>query len=326
MTDVLGNEPLKVVFAGTPQVAIPTLQALYDSPHALVGVVTREPKRQGRRRALVDSEVAAWAKKHSVPVIETDRPSVEELSSVEQADVGVVVAYGALLSKDVLDIPRHGWLNLHFSALPDLRGAAPVQRAIWRGDQTFGSTVFSLNEGMDTGPIASVETYQVGEDPTSGEALEQLAVFGADQVLEVLDGLSRGQARFTSQEDLVEEGAEVSYAPRIDRKDAFVDFSGTANEVANQVRACSPNPGPWTSLPDGLNMKLGVVTPQDVESPGVGVVWVAQDKVMVGTLERSVALSTVAPAGKKMMDAAAWWRGARLDEGAVLGAPRRERE
>lgn len=320
MTDAdVESPPLKVVFAGTPAVALPTLEALAHSQHSLEAVITREPKPQGRKRVLTDSEVGSWAKEHGVTLVETDRPTADELAAVRDADIGVVVAYGALLSPEVLGLPKQGWLNLHFSALPDLRGAAPVQRAIWRGDTEFGSTVFSLDEGMDTGPVASIKHFEVGERPTSGEALEELARLGATQVLQVLDDVAEGRASFTDQDDLIKGGAQPSRAPMIMRGDAFIDFTGSAAEVDARVRACSPTPGAWTRLPDGTPIKIIEIRPRNCESPGVGVVMVADKQVLVGTEESCVELRTVGPAGKRPMNAADWLRGARLEEGARLG-------
>lgn len=312
------DEPLRIVFAGTPDVALPTLQAIHDSPYELVAVVTREPKRQGRKRVLADSPVGAWAKQNGIELIEADRLTASDLETVGDFDLGVVVAYGAILPRQVLDYPAKGWLNLHFSSLPDLRGAAPVQRAIWRGDHVLGSTVFALDEGMDTGPVASIESFEVGKRPTSGEALDTLSSLGSQQVLGVVDEVASGEVVFTNQSALIEDGAEPSRAPMIMREDAFVDFTGSAKHVDAQVRACTPQPGAWTSLPDGSPLKLLETLPTDLDSPGVGFLRLDGKKVLVGTDEGCLELVAVGPAGKRPMSAADWFRGARLEEGSLL--------
>lgn len=310
--------PLNIVFAGTPDVAIPTLEALVESSHNVVGVITRAPKRRGRKRVLQDSEVGAWAKERGLPVFEADRPDIESLGpwlDEVGAQLGVVVAYGAILDAAILDALPEGWVNLHFSALPDLRGAAPVQRAIMRGDETFGSSVFMLDEGMDTGPVLSVQTHEVAGKPTAGRALMELAELGATQMVKAVDQIACGEAVFVDQD---EDAEASSYAPMLSRADGFVDFEQPAAAVDGQVRGCTPSPGAWTTLPDGTNMKLDVVVPTDLDwQPGA--LAFVDGKVVVGCAEGSVHLTNVAPAGKRMMDAASWWRGARLSEGDRLG-------
>lgn len=308
---------LKVVFAGTPDVALPTLRALLTS-HTVVGVITRRPKRQGRKRVLTPSPVGAFAKDHGLPLFETDRPTAVEINPwLEEigAELGVVVAYGAILGKPVLQMLPLGWINLHFSALPDLRGAAPVQRAIWRGDLTFSTSVFALDEGMDTGPVATTESFALGGDVTSGDVLEALSLKGADQTVKVVDDLARGTAHFTDQDT---ERQEPTYAPRLSKRDAFVDFRQPAEEVAAQIRACTPTPGAWTSLPDGKAMKLGPALVVEEHMQAGAVRFVGGD-VLVGCSTGAIVLGQVAPAGKRLMDASSWWRGARLEEGTLLG-------
>ena len=239
---------LRIVFAGTPQVAVPTLRALVESGHEVVGVVTREPKRRGRSKTLVPSEVGQFAAQQGLEVLETSRPGDLEATEwirAREADLGVVVAYGALLPQSVLDLPVEGWVNLHFSKLPDLRGAAPVQRALIRGDRQIGCSVFRLEKGMDTGPVFSTRMYPVGAEKTAGEALEDLSVLGAAQVLEVVDQIEAGAAKAVQQDEGLD-GENVTFAPKLGRADGLIDFKAPARAVIDLVRGVTPDPGAWT--------------------------------------------------------------------------------
>lgn len=318
---------MRIVFAGTPQVAVPTLSALMHSGHEVVGVITREPKRRGRSKALVPSEVGEFAAAMGLNVLESSRPGGEgEMAWLREvnADLGVVVAYGALLPQKVLDVTPHGWVNLHFSELPDLRGAAPVQRAVMRGDESIGCSVFLLEKGMDTGPLYSTRVYPMGTDRSAGSILEELAALGANQVVEVVDALEDGSAIACVQDEGIRR-ANVTFAPKLTKDDGFVDFEGSSTQVVNQIRGVSPEPGAWTTLPDGRTMKLGLVKedagPSTPSSPGQIVA--EKDSVRVVCGSGSVVLFQVAPAGKNWMRAPDWWRGARLSGDAVLGKTNR---
>lgn len=321
--------PLRIVFAGTPEVAVPTLRALVESGHHVVGVITREPKRRGRSKALVSSEVGQFAAKAGLNVLETSRPGdPEETEWIQNldADLGVVVAYGALLPQRVLDLPGEGWVNLHFSKLPDLRGAAPVQRAVIRGDEEIGCSVFQLEKGMDTGPIFSQKMYPQGVEKTAGQVLADLSVLGAEQVLEVVDEIASGEAQAVPQDEGAG-GANVTFAPKLTRADGFVDFRAPARATVDLVRGVTPDPGAWTTLPDGRTMKLRAIQalpdaePHTARSNAAGSVTLVDRTVRVACQGGDVILTEVAPAGKNWMKAADWWRGARLEEGATLGQP-----
>ena len=321
---------LRIIFGGTPSVALPTLAALVESEHSVVGVVTRPPKRRGRSKALVPSEVAVFAQEHGIPLLETERPRDEEsLAWIKsaRADLGVVVAFGALLTQSVLDALPLGWINLHFSSLPDLRGAAPVQRALLRGDTELGSSVFQLEAGMDTGPVFSSARYPIDPHATAGEALEYLGSVGPAQVVAVVDALSAGTAVAVPQDTGVY-GENISQAPKLARADGFIDFKEAAAEVVNRVRGVTPDPGAWTTLPDGSVMKLGPlhrVSSQGSELPSEtskavpGSMTLEKGALLVACADSAVRLSQVGPAGKKWMAAGDWFRGARLPEGARLG-------
>lgn len=309
---------MRIVFAGTPAPALPVLRALIDSEHEIAAVLTRPPARSGRGRALVPSPVAALAAQAGLPLIEASGFANEELRERLRrldADLGVVVAYGALIPREVLDMPAQGWINLHFSDLPRWRGAAPVQWAILAGDEETASTVFALEEGLDSGPVYSRLPLRIGHE-TSGELLARMAELGAPQVLEVVNAIAAGTASARPQD---ESDPGASKARRLTHEDGFVTFEEDASMTDRRIRAVTPNPGAWTLLPSGQRLKLDAAEP--VEAPGLapGVVAASKTEVLVGCRAGALRLGRVAPAGKGWMDAAAWARGARLPEGARLG-------
>ena len=306
---------MRVVFAGTPAVAVPALDAVAASAHDLVGVVTRPDAPAGRGRNLVASPVAQRAEELGIPVLKPAHPRDPEFQERLRAlgpDCCAVVAYGALLPESALDIPRHGWVNLHFSALPSWRGAAPVQHAIWAGDEVTGATTFRLVKELDAGPTYGVMTERIRPRDTAGELLERLAEGGAGLLVVTLDGIEDGSLEARPQQ---EEG--VSFAPKIEVADALVDWTLPAAGIDRQVRACTPAPGAWTTY-DGERLKLGPVTPTDA-GLAPGQVEVGKNDVLVGTGTTAVRLSEVKAAGKKQMPAADWARGVRLASGARLG-------
>ncbi|WP_074015324.1 methionyl-tRNA formyltransferase [Actinomyces polynesiensis] len=312
---------MRTIFAGTPSAAVPTLLALLASHHEVVAALTRPPARSGRGRTLHPSAVAEVASSHGVPLIEAvglRDESVRARIGQAGADLGVVVAYGALIPPDVLGMPRLGWANLHFSDLPHWRGAAPVQWAVREGDPVTASCVFQLEEGLDTGPVYSRLPVEIGHE-SAGELLARMADLGARQVVEVADALEDGTAQATPQG--VEGAGPLHYARRLTTADGLVDFRRAAGEVDRVVRSVTPDPGAWTTLPDGRRLGLGTVTPTGTPSPGPGVLLASRRRVEVGCADTTVLLGEVAPAGRSWMDAAAWARGARLGEGTRLGVP-----
>ncbi|WP_022867789.1 methionyl-tRNA formyltransferase [Schaalia vaccimaxillae] len=311
---------MRILFAGTPQAAVPTLKALIGSDHDVVAVLTRPPARSGRGRSLHPSPVAQVATEHGIELIETSTlktPQVKTRVEETNPDLAVVVAYGALVPADVLSLPTHGWINLHFSDLPRWRGAAPVQWAILAGDTTTASCVFQLEEGLDTGPVFSRQRLEIGHE-TSGELLERMSTMGADQVLEVVDKIAKDGATAIPQTPLDE---ETPHARMLRPADGFITFTETAVQTDQRIRAVSPNPGAYTTLPDGRRLKLAncQACPEPQLAPGQ--VHATKTDVYVGCSDGSLRLGRVAPAGKGWMDGAAWARGARLEVGAVLGQP-----
>lgn len=309
---------MRLVFAGTPEVALPSLSALIASHHEVVAVVTRPDAPAGRGRSLQASPVAELAAEHGIEVLKPEKPRdpgfLARLGEIEP-DCCPVVAYGALVPRAALDIPRLGWVNLHFSLLPAWRGAAPVQHAIWHGDDVTGASTFLLEEGLDTGPVYGVVTETVRPSDTSGDLLGRLAVSGAGLLVATMDGLEAG-----ALVGAVQPADGISLAPKITVDDARVDWSQPAVRVDRQVRACTPAPGAWTTYL-GERLKLGPVAMlADDTSLAPGEVAVDKNRVRVGTASHAVVLGEVRAQGKKAMAAADWARGTRPAPGVRLGA------
>jgi methionyl-tRNA formyltransferase len=300
---------VRVVFAGTPVPALPALDAIAASRHDLVGVVTRPDAPAGRGRRLTPSPVAQRAAELGVPVLKPDHPREQEFQEALRAlepDCCPVVAYGALLPQSALDIPPHGWVNLHFSCLPAWRGAAPVQHALWAGDEVTGATTFRIVKALDAGPTFGVMTERIRSTDTSGDLLERLAEGGAGLLVVTLDGIEDGSLEAREQP---EDG--VSLAPKITVEDAHVAWSETAEAVDRRIRACTPAPGAWTAY-DGQRVKLGPVTLTD-EALAPGEVRIAKSEVLVGTGTTAVRLGDVKAFGSRQMPAADWARGTRTE-------------
>jgi len=310
---------MKLVFAGTPEVAVPALEALLASGrHEVAAVVTRPDAPAGRGRKLVASPVAQVAAEAGIEVLKPARPRdpdfLERLAAIAP-DCCPVVAYGALLPRAALDIPRHGWVNLHFSLLPAWRGAAPVQHAVMAGDEVTGASTFLIEEGLDSGPVYGTVTETVRPADTSGDLLERLAHSGAALLAATMDGIEDGTVGAVPQPA---EG--VSLAPKIMVEDARVDWSAPALRVDRVVRGCTPAPGAWTTF-RGERLKLGPVTltPGSAElAPGE--IAVRKNTVRVGTGSHELTLGEVQPQGKKRMTAGDWARGSRIEPGERFDA------
>jgi methionyl-tRNA formyltransferase len=305
---------MRVVFAGTPEAALPSLHAVAASGHELAAVVTRPDAATGRGRRLAPSVVARAAEALGVPVLKPAHPRDPDFQdSLAQLapDACPVVAYGALLPQSALEIPTHGWVNLHFSLLPAWRGAAPVQRSIWAGDDVTGATTFQIVRELDAGPTFGVMTETIRPRDTAGDLLARLAEGGAALLVATLDGIADG-----SIEALPQPVDDVSLAPKITVDDARIDWSGPAASIDRQVRACTPAPGAWTTYA-GERLKVGPLTPADGQLPP-GEVVAGKTTVVVGTGTAALRLSEVQPIGKRPMPAADWARGQRLSGGEVL--------
>ncbi|PSJ29308.1 methionyl-tRNA formyltransferase [Streptosporangium nondiastaticum] len=309
---------MRLVFAGTPEVAVPALDALLASDrHEVVAVVTRPDAPAGRGRRLVASPVAERAEEAGIEVLKPARPRDPDfLARLREIapDCCPVVAYGALLPKAALDIPAHGWVNLHFSLLPAWRGAAPVQHAILAGDEVTGASTFLIEEGLDSGPVFGVVTEEVRPTDTSGDLLTRLAFAGSGLLAATMDGIEDGSLKAVPQPA---EG--VSLAPKINVEDARIDWSAPALRVDRVVRGCAPAPGAWTVF-RGERLKVMSAPPapgRDGLAPGE--IAAAKNSVHVGTGSHAVELQWVQPQGKKPMQAADWARGVRIAAGERLG-------
>ncbi|MER6945718.1 methionyl-tRNA formyltransferase [Nonomuraea sp. NPDC000554] len=303
---------MRLVFAGTPETALPSLRALIDSPrHEVVAVVTRPDAQSGRGRKVHPSPVAELAEEAGIEVLRPakagDPAFLDRLRALEP-DCCPVVAYGALLPQSALDVPRLGWINLHFSLLPAWRGAAPVQHAILHGDEITGASTFQIVKELDAGPVYGVVTEEIRPDDTSGTLLDRLAVAGAGLLAATLDGVEDGKLEARPQP-----ADGVSVAPKINVTDARVDWSAPAMRVDRLVRACAPNPGAWSEF-RGHRLKLGPVSPvPSADALAPGEIAATKNEVLVGTATHPVLLGEVQPQGKRLMSAGEWARGVRPD-------------
>ncbi|MEU5696254.1 methionyl-tRNA formyltransferase [Actinosynnema sp. NPDC020468] len=303
---------MRLVFAGTPAPALPSLRAFLESDHEVVAVVTRPDAPAGRGRKVERSPVAELAAEHGVEVLTPHKAGDPEfLARLRELapDLCPVVAYGALLPESALAIPTHGWVNLHFSVLPAWRGAAPVQAAVRHGDDITGATTFRIVKALDAGPVFGVVTERVRERDTAGDLLGRLAESGARLLLSTVDGVADGSVRAVEQP---EEG--VSYAPKVTVDDGRLDFKLPAQTLDRVARAVTPDPGAWAEF-RGERLKLGPVTPVDEQALPVGEVKVERRRVLVGTGTEPVALGEVQAQGKKRMAATDWARGVRIEAG-----------
>ncbi|MGI9162614.1 MAG: methionyl-tRNA formyltransferase [Mycobacterium sp.] len=303
---------MRIVFAGTPAPALPSLQRLIDSPrHEVIAVLTRPDAAAGRRGKPAPSPVAQLALDAGIPVLRPARPNASEFAAELRAlapQCCAVVAYGALLGGELLAIPEHGWVNLHFSLLPAWRGAAPVQAAIAAGDAVTGATTFQIEPALDSGPVYGVLTEEIRPRDTAGDLLDRLADAGAGLLEATMDGIADGT--LTAMPQPVH---GISLAPKISVEGARVRWELPAQVIERRIRAVTPGPGAWTMVGD-LRVKLGPVTVDESgESLPPGVLRAERSAVRVGTGSSPIVLGQVQPPGKKPMVAADWARGARLD-------------
>jgi len=307
---------MRVVFFGTPGFAVPSLRALLDAGHDVAAVVTQPDRPQGRSRSLlVPPAVKEIALAHRIPVLQPERPVgdlfIETLRRA-QADIGVVVAYGHILRPTVLDVPPGGMVNVHASLLPRWRGAAPIQAAILAGDPVTGVSIMKMEAGLDSGPVLLRAATPVGEDETAGELADRLAQLGADTLLEAVGLLEDGSARPEPQDD-----AAATFAPKVTREAARLDWMRDAAALARATRAYDPAPGAW-AFRDGEPVKLfhGSAVPGEGEP---GTVLAAGDTLRVATGAGALEVREVQPAGKRRMPVAEWTRGRGVAPGTRLG-------
>ncbi|MDZ8202439.1 methionyl-tRNA formyltransferase [Microbacterium sp. SSW1-59] len=301
---------MRLVFAGTPDPAVPSLRALARGPHDIAAVITRPDAPVGRRRVLTPSPVADAAAELGLDTLKAARLDEEATAAIAalEPDLGVIVAYGGLVREPLLSTPEHGWINLHFSLLPRWRGAAPVQHALIAGDRITGAAVFRLVAELDAGDVYAEREVAVADDETAGELLARLAGEGALLLTEVVDAIAAGTALARPQK------GEASTAPKLTIEDGRIRWDEPARRVLDRILGTTPEPGAHTSL-DGARLKVlraAIVEDAPTLDPGQ-VAWVGK-RVLVGTAAGAIHLLEVQPAGRGAMAAADWWRGLRRDD------------
>ena len=310
---------MRLIFAGTPTAAIPSLEAIAASHHDVVAVITRPDAARGRGRELESSPVALRAEELGLPVLKPETPRGGELERELRElspECCPIVAYGGLIPSELLRVPTHGWVNLHFSLLPAWRGAAPVHHAIAHGDDMTGATTFRLTEGLDSGPVYGTVTESIGDRDTTGDVLGRLAQAGAELLVHTLNGIERGD--LAPQEQPAD---GVTWAPKVTPAEARVIWNEPALAVDRRIRSNTPAPGAWT---EWAGRRIGVLplASSAAQRPearlGAGEVRVTKHEVWVGTGSGDVLLGDVRPAGKGTMAASDWARGARLHDGDIL--------
>lgn len=304
---------MRIVFAGTPAPAVPSLRAVAASAHDLVGVVTRGDAPLGRKRVLTPSAVAAAAAELDVPIVKADRLDAAATGAIADLapDLGVIVAYGGLVREPLLSTPRHGWINLHFSLLPRWRGAAPVQHALIAGDRTTGASVFQLVAALDAGDVFGKVRYDVPRGATAGEVLADLADAGAELLVRVVDEIAAGTAHAIAQT------GTATLAPKLSIADGALDLTASADEALDRFRGTTPEPGAHVTF-EGARLKVLAAHRGPDAGLAPGVLSASGRDVLLGAgAGTTVVLKTVQPAGKSAMAAGDWWRGVRVDDPRV---------
>jgi methionyl-tRNA formyltransferase len=299
---------MRLVFAGTPDAAVPSLRALAQSDHEVAAVVTRRDAPLGRRRVLTPSPVALAAEALGIPTIKTDRldaAATEQITALEP-ELGVIVAYGGLVREPLLSAPVLGWINLHFSLLPRWRGAAPVQRALIAGDEVTGAAVFQLFPALDAGDVFAQRPHAVPAGATAGSVLDALAGEGADLLTEVVDAIASGTAESRPQT------GEPTFAPKLGDDDGRIRWDESRDAILARIRGVTPEPGAHTTI-EGTRLKILAAGPgaQDAPPLSPGEPALHERRVLVGTATDPVVLDRVQPAGRSAMAATDWWRGRR---------------
>ena len=306
---------MRLAVAATPGVAFPTLEHLLTSEHQLVRIFTTGDKPVGRGRTLTTTEVAQWAHDHGIECVKVDK-AIEMAGSLDDIDCVVTIAFGILLPQDILDIPAHGFINLHFSLLPAWRGAAPVQRAIENGDDLLGISVFALDAGMDTGPIYRQSSFPRDEEMRSKEALEFLGIQGVELIMKTLQDIAKGVPPVPQKSD------GISLARKLSKSEALIDWGQSAEAINRKVAAFYPNPIAYTNFRSEVikitKSGMCVDFASDVSLlPGEWIV--EKERVLIGTGSMPLEIIQLVPQGKSEMKATDWARGARIDSGERCG-------
>lgn len=297
---------MKILFLGTPQSAVPILETLNNSDHQVVGVVSQPARKKGRGQDLTESEVSAYAKSNKLPIFTPEKITKEYFDKhlVElKADIAIVVAFGQILPQDILDKIKFGWVNIHFSVLPDLRGAAPIQRAIMQGKTDLGVTIFKIDEGLDTGPIISQILYKRESSSNYQKTLHDLTEIAANNIVSILEKYESGQLKITKQ------NGHSSTAAKIDDKEMQIKWSDRSENIINLVNAGSYNLCAWTNLEPSKIKILEIDNSDEIVDLKPGEILVKNKMVLVGCGEGVIVLKQIIPEGKKQMDAFSWING-----------------
>lgn len=301
---------MRIVIAATPEVAIPSLDAILESEHELIWVITPPDRPAGRGLTLTESPVSQWARNKNVTTHKPERDA-DLRPFISGVDLLITIGYGVILTKDVFNTPKFGSLNLHFSLLPRWRGAAPVQRAIEAGDSVSGVTVFALDEGMDTGPIYTQMRFALDSDINSDELFKELTDLGAQALLQSLSEIEAGK-KPTAQKN-----TEATRALKLSKEEGRIDWNSPADVISRKVRAFTSTPGAWTEF-RGTNVKIDspIVTELEIKP---GEIQFVDKKLFVGTTTRALEIGYVTPQGRARMTAPQWANGARITAGEIFG-------
>lgn len=301
---------MRIVIAATPEVAIPSLDAILESEHELIWVITPPDRPAGRGLTLTESPVSQWARNKNVTTHKPERDA-DLRPFISGVDLLITIGYGVILTKDVFNTPKFGSLNLHFSLLPRWRGAAPVQRAIEAGDSVSGVTVFALDEGMDTGPIYTQMRFALDSDINSDELFKELTDLGAQALLQSLSEIEAGK-KPTAQKN-----TEATRALKLSKEEGRIDWNSPADVISRKVRAFTSTPGAWTEF-RGTNVKIDspIVTELEIKP---GEMQFVDKKLFVGTTTRALEIGYVTPQGRARMTAPQWANGARITAGEIFG-------
>jgi methionyl-tRNA formyltransferase len=297
---------VQIAVAATPEVALPTLEALLKSEHDLVSVITQPDRPAGRGLSLKESPVAIWAKDRGISVSKPVDQAELKLA-VTDIDLVITIGFGVIIKEEILDLPKHGFINLHFSLLPKWRGAAPVQRSIEAGDQITGVTVFKLDKGMDTGPIYRQKEIAMPHQATTESLLQDLAVVGAPVVLDTITAIKANEAPVIQSVD----GA--SRADKLSKDEGRIDWQDASLNIERKIRAFYPAPGAWTTFREEV-LKIESADVSDEKTGQPGEILLVGKELFVSTSEGSLQILKVKPAGKASMDAISWINGARIEQ------------
>lgn len=297
---------MQIAVAATPEVALPTLEALLDSEHELVSVITQPDRPAGRGLALKESPVAIWAKDRGITVSKPVDQAELKLA-VTDIDLVITIGFGVIIKEEILNLPKHGFINLHFSLLPKWRGAAPVQRAIEAGDDKTGVTVFKLDKGMDTGPIYRQKEIDMPSHATSESLLQELAELGAPVVLDAISAIESNEA------PLIQSIDGASRAEKLSKDEGRIDWHLPATKIDRKIRAFYPAPGAWTTFRDEP-LKIESAKARESKAGLPGEIFLDGKDLFVSTSEGSLQILKVKPAGKASMDAISWINGARIEQ------------